>query len=300
MKCRMCGGKAVIKLPAHNIGLCSECLILFLRRRVERTIKRLRLLSPGEKILVAISGGKDSLSLWDLLLELGYEAEGLYIDLGIGDYSQKSEEKAVGFAQKRGVGLQIVRVKEHFRGLGIPEIARRAGRAPCSVCGLVKRYLMNQAGKKGGFDVIATGHNLDDEVSFLLSNLLSWQRESLARQAPSLPDRQSLLRKVKPLVLCSEREMAAYAFVRGIDYILDECPYSQGSTSLRYKSVLNKLEEHSPGTKLHFYQGFLKNRSLLKMTGEEPELHPCEGCGYLTPAQICSFCRLRERVLQKV
>jgi len=299
MKCRMCGGKAVIKLSAHNLSLCQSCLATFLRRRVGRTIERLHLLSLQEKILVAVSGGKDSLSLWDLLLELGYQAEGLYIDLGIGDYSQKSEEKAMGFARERGVKLHIVRVRDYFGGLSIPEIAHRARRVSCSVCGLVKRYLMNRAGKEGGFDVLATGHNLDDEVSLLLGNLLSWQKEALVRQVPSLPDKGGLLRKVKPLVLCSEREVAAYAFIRGIDYILDECPYSQGSTSLRYKNLLNRLERESPGIKLQFYQGFLKNRHLLQAE-EEPELQPCENCGYLTPARLCSFCRLRERVLQKV
>jgi len=297
MKCRMCHGRAVIKLPAHNLNLCENCFVTFLQRRVRRTIGSLRLLSPGEKVLVAVSGGKDSLSLWDLLLELGYQAEGLYIDLGIGEYSQKSEEKAVSFAQRKGARLHIQRVKDYFGGLAIPEIARRAKRTSCSVCGLVKRYLMNQSGRC--FDVIATGHNLDDEVSFLLGNLLNWQTDALARQAPSLPDRESLRRKVKPLVLCSEREMAAYALIRGIDYILDECPYSQGSTSLLYKSALNRLEQGSPGTKLRFYQGFLKSR-LAFVGEEEPELQPCENCGYLTTTQICSFCRLQQRVLERV
>lgn len=296
MKCRMCHGKAVIKLPAHNLNLCENCLVTFLQRRVRQAISSLRLLSPGEKVLVAVSGGKDSLSLWDLLLELGYHAEGLYIDLGIEGYSQKSEEKAVGFAQKKGARLHLERVRDYFGGLAIPEIAHRAKRTSCSVCGLVKRYLMNRAGRC--FDVLATGHNLDDEVSFLLGNLLNWQTAALARQAPWLPDRESLRRKIKPLVLCSEREMAAYALIRGIDYILDECPYSQGSTSLLYKSALNRLERKSPGIKLRFYQGFLKNRAAF--VAKEPKLQRCENCGYLTTSQLCSFCRLQQRVLERV
>lgn len=295
MRCRMCGQRAVIKLRAHNIALCAQCLQEFVRRRVSKAIKEYKLLGRDERPLVAVSGGKDSLTVWDLLLELGFEAHGLHIHLGIEGYSDRSEEAARRFAQQRGLQLRVERVSEHFFGLGIPELARLDRRPTCSTCGMVKRYLMNKVAYEGGY-VLVTGHNLDDEVATLLGNVLDWKEGYLSRQAPRLHAEQGLAPRTKPLVLCTERETAAYAISRGIDYILEECPFSRGATSLFYKGLLNQLEEHSPGSKLRFYRGFLRIRHLFR--SEEPFLRPCSSCGFPTTAEVCNFCRLKEKALR--
>jgi uncharacterized protein (TIGR00269 family) len=108
-----------------------------------------------------------------------------------------------------------------------------------------------------------------------------------------------LARKVKPLCRIYEREMLAYALLRGIEYIYDECPFSAGSTSIYYKQLLNKLESDRPGAKQSFYLSFLDARkSGLFAEREEiqAELHPCSNCGQPTSAPgICSFCRLMSR-----
>ena len=101
-KCRVCREPAVIDLPRHNANFCGDHLLQLCRRQVEKAIKDFRMLEPGERVLVAVSGGKDSLAVWDILLELGYEADGLYIGLGIGEYSGDSGEYATAFAAERG------------------------------------------------------------------------------------------------------------------------------------------------------------------------------------------------------
>ena len=128
---------------------------------------------------------------------------------------------------------------------------------PCSACGLSKRHLFDQAALDGGYDVVATGHNLDDEAAVLFGNVLRWQTEYLGRQLPVLPARDGFPRKVKPLVRLGEREMAAYCVLRGIDYIVEECPMAAGNRHLGYKEALNAIEARSPGTKHAFYFGFL-------------------------------------------
>ena len=284
-----------MKLRSHNINLCEDCFLDFFKRRVRKTIGRYKLISKGEKVLVAVSGGKDSLALWDVLLELGFEAAGLYIDLGIGGYSALSREKALKFAESRGRELLIEEVKVHFDGLGIPEIAKRTSRSVCSTCGMIKRYLMNKVALERGFDVLATGHNLDDEAASLLGNVLGWRIEYLARQHPLLPSTDGkLVRKVKPLALCSEKETASYAIIRGIDYIVDECPFAEGATSIFYKNLINRLELESPGAKLQFYLGFLKTQPLFRT--REPQLRECRICGYPTTLPVCNFCRLKEQL----
>jgi len=285
----------------HRLALCDECFVAWVPEQVQRAIEKYQMIAPGERILVAVSGGKDSLSLWDILLRLGYTADGIYINLGIPDdgYSDVSQGKVERFAAEHGALYRAVNVKAEY-GLTIPELARRKrGRNTCSTCGLVKRHIMNAATCEGGYAVLATGHNLDDEAAVLFQNTLHWATGYLARQAPALPaSHAGLARKVKPLIRMYEREMAAYALVRGIDYIYEECPHSRGATTLFYKELLNQLEEASPGAKQSFYLSFLQARDegrLLPVDAGQVEMRQCEHCGQPTTApDLCAFCRLWE------
>jgi uncharacterized protein (TIGR00269 family) len=255
------------------------------------------MIQPGERVLVAVSGGKDSLGLWQLLRELGFEADGLYLGLGIGDYSDESGAYARTFASERNWPLVQIDLAEEY-GFDIESGSRAAKRAPCSACGLSKRHLFNEAALRNGYDVLATGHNLDDEAAVLLGNVLRWQTEYLGRQLPVLPARNGFPRKVKPLVRLSERDMAAYCVLAGIDYIVEECPMAAGNKHLGYKEALNQIEAQSPGSKLDFYIGYLKrasSRFVSEAEAEQGNLAPCERCGAPTTGQLCAFCKLVER-----
>jgi len=302
MKCRKCGREAVINMHQHKLALCEKCFLEWVPERAQRTIEKHSMFGRDDRILVAVSGGKDSLALWDILHCLGYEVHGIHIELGIdGDgYSAKSLEKVAAFAKERGgLPFDVVDVKAEY-GKSVPELARECkGRKVCSLCGLVKRHIMNRAAYSGGYSVIATGHNLDDEAAILFQNSLRWQVGYLARQAPVLPSIDPrLARKAKPLCLLYEREMAAYALVRGIDYIYDECPHSTGSKTLYYKQILNQLDRRSRGAKLHFYSSFVrakKEQGLFQQQVQDLQLSKCERCGQPTTAPgLCAFCRLWE------
>jgi uncharacterized protein (TIGR00269 family) len=132
----------------------------------------------------------------------------------------------------------------------------------------------------------------------LFGNVLRWQTDYLGRQLPVLPARNGFPRKVKPLVRLGEREMAAYCVLRGIDYIVDECPMAAGNKHLGYKEALNAVEVASPGTKHDFYFGFLaraSERFTPDAEAEQRDLQPCSRCGAPTTAEVCAFCRLVER-----
>jgi uncharacterized protein (TIGR00269 family) len=301
MRCRKCGKEAVMNMRQHKLALCRDHYIEWFIERTEKTIRLYKMFRREDKILVAVSGGKDSLSLWDVLLRLGYKADGMYINLGIEHqgYSQVSLEKVKQFASAHPEAkLHIVDIKALY-GRSIPEFARESwrGQRVCALCGLVKRHEMNRLAIEGGYYAIATGHNLDDEAAALLGNVLRWQTGYLARQGPVLPsDYPGLARKVKPFCRMYERETAAYALLMGIDYIYDECPYAVGSTSIFYKNLLNQLERNSPGSKLSFYLSFLqaKEEGRVRFKEEEaPPLHACQRCGQPTTAPgYCAFCRL--------
>jgi uncharacterized protein (TIGR00269 family) len=295
-KCRRCRGPAVIELRRHNAAFCRDCFLRYVRTQVERAIDDHDMLGPEDRVMVAVSGGKDSLALWDLLLELGYRATGMYLGLGIGEYSERSRELVRAFAGEREAELVVVDLEEAY-GYDIPTAGRAGSRSTCSVCGLSKRYVFNRAALDHGFDVVATGHNLDDEAATLLGNTLRWQTEYIARQYPALPAREGMVRKVKPLHRVTELETAAYAFLREIDYVVEECPLVAGNTQLKYKDAMNHLERGAPGTKASFYLGYLDRAAGLFRAGNEPDLTACERCGQPTTGRFCAFCRARAQVL---
>ena len=299
MKCRVCKGPAVIDVRRHNANFCAEHFLKLCRDQVGKAISRFGMLEPGERVLVAVSGGKDSLALWDILIDRGHPTDGLYVGLGIGDYSDSSAEYARAFARERDLELIEVDLRE-THGYDIPTGARSARRAPCSVCGISKRHVFDRAALEGGYDALATGHNLDDEAAVLFGNVLRWETDYLARQQPVLPAREGFPRKIKPLVRLGERETAAYCILRGIDYEVEECPMAVGNKHLGYKEALNAIESTSPGSKQQFYFGYLE-RAAGRFTVEDDEsadgvrLSACGRCGAPTPGDLCAFCRLAER-----
>lgn len=311
MKCKVCRDHAVLDIRRHNAAFCGPHFIEHVQNQVARAIKEFKMFTPADRLLVAVSGGKDSLALWDILLDLGYAATGFYLDLGIGGYSARSKEASRRFAQDKGAQL-LERSLQQEHGFTVPELSRLTGRVPCSGCGLNKRYEFNRAALEEDADVLVTGHNLDDEVATLFGNVLHWNVDMLGRQAPVLEERVfgegeearvALVRKVKPLVRVAERETAAYALLRGIDYIVEECPMVEGNTQHRYKEALASIEEASPGTKHQMYFGFLK-RAAARFVEEDPggdgaKVVPCTRCGSPTMRwddggdAICSFCKTR-------
>ena len=296
-KCRVCKEPAVIDLPRHNAHFCAEHLQQLCRRQMVKAIDDFDMLSADDRILVAVSGGKDSLAIWDMLIDAGYQADGLYIGLGIGEYSTDSGGYVQRFADERGLNLRVIDLRDEY-GYDIPTASKATGRVPCSACGLSKRRLFDRAALDGGYDVVVTGHNLDDEAAVLFGNTLRWDIDYLARQLPVLPAANGFPKKVKPLIRLTEREMAAWCLVRGIDYVVEECPIAAGNKHLAYKESLNEIEARSPGAKSAFYLGFLDRMAPL-LAGQSAaavgQLKCCEQCGEPTTGDICAFCRLVEK-----
>jgi tRNA-5-methyluridine54 2-sulfurtransferase len=300
VKCRKCGGAAVLELRRHNAAFCAEDFQEFFRNQVREAIRRHRMFTPDEHVLVAVSGGKDSLALWDVLLGEGYRTTGLYLDLGIFDYSVASRGKCEAFAAARCAPLLVRRVADEV-GAPVPVIKQVTRRPPCSGCGLSKRYLMNRVALDEGLPVVATGHNLDDEAATLFGSVMHWQTDALPRQSPALPSTHpKLVRRVKPLYRLSERETAAYAFLRRIDYIVEECPFAAGATSIAHKEILNRMEDASPGAKHNFLFGFLEKARPAFERAEAVTLNECARCGQVTTGTVCAFCKLADQVKRSV
>ena len=302
--CQICKTKgvrreSVIYMKEHRLALCEEHFKEWFEKRVKETVKEFGMFKKGEKILVAVSGGKDSQTLWYVLNRLGYNADGFFIDLGIGDYSEESKEKVLELGKLLGKEPYIVRLEEEV-GQPLPVLKNYVRGTACSVCGRVKRYYFNKIAKELGYDVVATGHNLDDESSSLLANVINWNLKYLARKYPVLPAEKGFPKKVKPLVKLTEEQIKLYADLNNIPYTNRSCPLGDTASLHFYKDVMNTIENHALGTKYRFYFEYLKKVfpifSALKEELVEGELQRCQICGEPSPSEICFVCRLKERV----
>lgn len=299
MKCKRCTQTAEVDLPWRHTAFCRDCWPDYFLGQIEKAAKRREMFAPGDKILVALSGGKDSLALAHALKQLGRDVSGVYVDLGIPEASAQARAKVQAFTQQFDIPLSIVDLAAE--GLSIPELKAGIDRPVCSLCGRVKREAFNRAAVQGGFDVLATGHVLHDEAARLFANLLRWDDDQLARQSPSLPARPGFVKKVKPLYRLTDYETACWCFFNTIDHHQGPCPLGKGAGFSDLKSLFDSLDVAQPGRTLEFYEGFLdRGRPFFTPNTTHTESPtPCPDCGGPAFAEVCSVCRLK-RCLEKV
>ncbi len=278
MRCTKCGKKAVASLRAYRISLCSDCFIEFYNRMVSRSIKKYNIFKNNDKILAAVSGGKDSTAMASVLSDLGYDFEMLYIDLGIGNYSRDSREKVEKLSEILGVKLNVVSLSEH----GI-EITKLRGRI-CSACGTAKRYIMNRFAREKGFTVVATGHTAEDIASFYLKNISGGQKDYAEKLLPRIdPFDEKLVAKAKPLFEVSEKENMLYTILKKLPFKSEECPFSPRQ---EWKEIVYEIELKKPGFVKNFVRGLISEP-------EKMEFRHCSLCGEVSLGEICAFCKLK-------
>ncbi|MEM3564690.1 MAG: TIGR00269 family protein [Candidatus Jordarchaeaceae archaeon] len=306
-QCKMCGEPASVRLPYARLSLCPKHFTEYVERHVRNTIRRYKLIKNGDRVVLAISGGKDSLALLHILNslrgEFGFELSALNIDLGIkkDDYSLRAVQISEKYCGELGIELVKVDMKRDF-GFTIDEVfsSKQVRRPICSSCGVIKRYVTNKVAVELGASSLATGHNLDDESTVLLSNYVKADIDLLVRSGPILPSwGDRMISRIKPLYETSEKEITLYNFFKGIQYLEQKCPYASGASTLKLKEVVNALEEEWVGSKIALVRSFNKKiKPILAdhYSKNSKDIYLCEVCGYPTSTKICSFCRLKKSV----
>jgi len=250
----------------------------------------------GERVVVGLSGGKDSTvllhSLAELRKDLPFELIALTIDEGIKGYRSRTLKIAKEQCKLLGVEQVVLSFKE-AAGKTLDSIVKSdEENLPCSRCGVVRRYLLNKGARELKADKLAMGHNLDDLAQTVLMNLMRNEPSRLARFSDPIAKGRQFVLRIRPLMLTPERENATYAMLKGIEIEHVECPYARFAFRGHVRRMLNETEERYPGTKFKIVNGFLEIEDALRAKySNSPKLETCKSCGEPCSRGECMFCR---------
>ncbi len=286
MRCDACR-RARASVRGFGMNLCEECFIRIYRRRVFHVIKAHNLVERGDRIAVALSGGKDSIVALKMLKEYGADVFAYHINLGIPGYSEEMESISREFAAQLRVEIHVTSLQEEF-GFRVVDIK---GRKACSACGTVKRYLMNRIPRELGATKVATGHNMDDILEFFLKNLLSGNYAWNRKLVPHNPSEHPLvLPRIRPLFEVGERETLSYALLTDLPVRAGRCPLAKFSG---WKEIIYEIDRKKKNFRVQLIRSVRELAA--HMPGEDIVWMECAVCGEPTSREVCAFCSLRAR-----
>lgn len=284
---KRCSEPAVISVRQP---LCKSHFIRDFESRVAATIKKYKLISKKDRIVVACSGGKDSTAILYLLNKWFGNVTALAIDEGIPGYRNLTLEDLRNFCGRSDIPLKVLSYKKAF-GFSLHEALRKVTVLPCNICGTLRRYLLNSGAR--GFTKIATGHNLDDEAQSIMMNFFKGNLGLAARLGPisGVVEDEKFVPRIKPLYFCYEKEVAAYAFLKKFGIRFNECPHASVSFRASVRDFLNGLEQEQPGTKQNIVSNFLRLLPKLKKRyAASASISHCSTCGEPASNGLCKAC----------
>jgi len=295
-KCDKCSKDSIILIRYSGAHLCASHFCEFVEKRVKCELRRQLKLKGGERIAVAVSGGKDSTVALNLMSTIlgsrkGTEICAITVDEGISGYRESSIPMVAENCRILGVRHVVVSFEELY-GVTMDEIAgSNRNLATCSYCGVLRRAAMNRVAKRENADYIATGLNLDDTAQSILMNFSRGDVERLARLGPHKRIQAGLVPRVQPLRLIPESETTLYSIVKKLKYHDLECPYAPEALRNTYRSVILDLEMKYPGTRHSILKSYDEILPTLQEMYPPSRLRSCE-CGEPTMSEKCKACEL--------
>ncbi len=300
--CSKCKRPAVTYIRHANLHLCSKHFIDYFERKVKYAIKKFNMIESGDRIAIALSGGKDSVTLTYVLYKLlkkrrDIEIFAITVDEGIEGYRPPTVKIAKRITSELGIEHKVVSFKEKF-GMTLDEMVKIGDKKPCTYCGVFRKYLLNKTAREMGATKLATGHNLDDEVQTILLNFLQADIERLARLIPQRVQ-EGLIMRIKPFREVYERDVVVYGLLQNLPMDLNECPYSHFPVRAMVRDFIYDFEEKYPGRKYSIMRSFEQLIPCLKQMYPQIKLKRCESCGEPTPKRICQACILLDELKSK-
>jgi len=280
-------------------NLCKKCFLCSIEDKTAKTISKYSMIEYGDRVAVGVSGGKDSLSLLYVLKMLfdehpnnGNELVAVTIDEGIRGYRDESLQIVKDFCAKLDVESKVLSYKSIF-GVDMDEamILRPSEKmSSCSICGTFRRRAIDIAAETMDANVIATAHNMDDQLQTFTINLLAGDVDRIGWIYPPPIPYASGMKKVKPFIEIYEYDIAFYAFHREIPFQSEECPYMNESIRTDLREFFNGMEKDHPGIKHNAYNSMLKISKALSGSSSH-EINMCSVCGRRSKGAVCSVCQ---------
>lgn len=299
--CNICGHNSPFyKRENDGILLCKTCFKTSIERKVRKTISYWHMFSPDDHIAVAVSGGKDSLTMLMILKKLTNKfprtkITAVTVDEGIAGYREEAVRLASDYCKKLGIQHIILSFEELY-GAGLDDFlkSKKERMTACSYCGVFRRKAINIGARKINATKIATAHNLDDMVQTYLLNLFQGDVVRFARFSPVLQDSGGkFLPRLKPLCEIPEREVALYGYSEGLEFQSASCPYMTEALRNELRSMVNRLELAHPGILFSSYRAMTKLRTLAEAGVPRSDLRECINCGEPTSFKICEACNMQ-------
>jgi cytoplasmic tRNA 2-thiolation protein 1 len=304
--CSRCKGKVFYTRRYSGESLCAACFNESFVEKTRKTISKYGMIRHGERVGVAVSGGKDSLSLLSVLHRLsdrhGSQLVAISVDEGVAGYRDEALEHAKSAAAHLGVEHLTVSYKDLF-GFSLDEALNwKEGQrdiSSCSLCGVFRRRAIDEAAEKVKVSVVATAHHLDDCIQTFVMNLLHGDVARLGWLDPAYADDSFAIRRVKPFMEIYEEEVALFAFQSGIPFQRVSCPYMHEGLRTEVRDYLNRMEADHPGIKNVLLRSSLDVVSRYTGTDRKASV-PCSICGRPSSSGLCNVCRMKAAVKQHV
>lgn len=298
--CDKCRGKAIVHIKYSGAHLCKTHFSDFVEKRVRHELRKQMDLKGGERIAIAVSGGKDSTVTQHIVHKIlgprrSMDLCAITVDEGIGGYRESSIPLVAKNSSHLGMEHIVVSFEDLY-GITIDEIARTEhGLATCSFCGVMRRRAMNLAAKDWRATHLATGLNLDDTCQSILMSFARGDIERLARLGPHRKVQKGLVPRIQPLRSIPESESTLYAVANELEYHDLECPYAPEALRNQYRTVISQLEDKSPGTRHSMLKSYDSILPALSKMFPPSALRTCS-CGEPTNSDKCKACEFVERV----
>ncbi|MGP8124563.1 MAG: TIGR00269 family protein [Nitrososphaerales archaeon] len=304
--CSRCGGKVFYTRRYSGESLCSSCFNASIVEKTRKTISKYEMIRRGERVGVAVSGGKDSLSLLSVLHRLsdrhGSHLVAISVDEGVAGYRDEALEHAKTAAAQLGVEHLTVSYKDLF-GFSLDEALdwkeEERDVSSCSFCGVFRRRAIDEAAEMAKVSVVATAHNLDDYIQTFVMNLLHGDVARLGWLDPAYADASFAVRRVKPFMEIYEEEVALFAFQSGVPFQSVSCPYMHEGLRTEVRDYLNRMEADHPGIKNVLLRSSLDVISRYSGADGKESLQ-CSGCGRPSSLRLCNVCRMKATIKQHV
>lgn len=262
------------------------------------------MIKKGDKVALALSGGKDSITLLAMLVALKkkvpFELIAITIDLGIGcDYNRTTMQLAASECKRLGVPHHMFKLKDDL-GYTLDELVEKtATRNSCSYCGVARRYYLNIHARELGADKLAIGHTLNDTAETVMMNVLRNEPQRLFRYNEHLVNDSRFIPRIKPFLRLPEAEVVAYGKLKQLP-LLDKkcCPYSIFAFRKFVRQQLEDMEERYPGTRFKVLNSFLSMQKMFKELPETKQLQLsyCKTCKEPSSTEHCKLCQLKQKL----